>query len=604
MASSFYSNSQHVDFDSVLAMDDQGMVSMFQGLMASGLAGFLGCPAVIYETALIDFFENASVRDGILFSTFKKMVTPGSKQAKGFAVQISLLLENIPNLELGESSEFPASKILTEKTVHRFVSLNDKAGAEEANGAPKPKAASKTRPVVDDGAAVAKKKRTIKKKSVTSHSTLEMVAVAQEIVPLQMVEPCPDVPAVEEHVEQPAAEEGISTDQPVEVGVGEVAAEIDASAVRDKPADTNKESQWFDLTHEELIAKWAAERIITSPVDTDEEIEAEKPVFKSVEAVKSVIEVEEAAADKDFLVVDDPDTVINQVLQQLDSISADRDDKSGTGAETWFYRALGDMLRKYEGAETMGVDTAGGDQQVQCSEEELVVQKTTDELLDDDEQKLLEDILLTIPVDIPLPSASMEITKIVMGKEIKIPEVTERTWFLNSLPKIPADHKGKAILEARQEGLTTDDVQTLRFNEFRKNILAQNASIFTGLEDVRKELLEFQSKAQENQNILHAQLSELVNYINRGSADKKGESSSRGPQQPPNVQIRDSGTGGDSAVRTPTFAQRVEMTQRRIVERVLDADRNSESLERQAAAERDRERRRREAIMLKRRRKF
>ncbi|KZV31801.1 dystroglycan-like [Dorcoceras hygrometricum] len=243
MASLFYSNSQHVDFDSVLAMDDQGMVSMCQGLMASGLAGFLGCPAVIYEAALVDFFENDSVREGviistvagqlveipeewfaesfelpvdglgdlsvipkdaifdarsivslsgepvslsgrknqmkiefrllcdimtkaisvkagsfnaitvekfslvtaivcgirmncarILFSTFKKMVTPGSNKSKGFAVQISLLLENIPNLELGESSEFPASKILTDKTVHRFVSLNDKAGAEEATG--------------------------------------------------------------------------------------------------------------------------------------------------------------------------------------------------------------------------------------------------------------------------------------------------------------------------------------------------------------------------------------------------------------------------------------------------------------------------------------
>ncbi|KZT76393.1 dystroglycan-like [Dorcoceras hygrometricum] len=194
---------------------------MFQALMASGLAGFLGCPVVIYEAALVDFFENASVREGviistvagklveiseewfaesfdlpvdglgdlseilkdvifyarsivslsgepvslsgkknqmkieffllcdimaksisvkagsfnaitvekfsmvtavfcgvrknwasILFSILKKMVTPGSKQAKGFAVQISLLLENIPNLELGESSEFPASKIL------------------------------------------------------------------------------------------------------------------------------------------------------------------------------------------------------------------------------------------------------------------------------------------------------------------------------------------------------------------------------------------------------------------------------------------------------------------------------------------------------------
>ncbi|KZT76539.1 DNA polymerase delta catalytic subunit-like [Dorcoceras hygrometricum] len=90
-------------------------------------------------------------------------------------------------------------------------------------------------------------------------------------------------------------------------------------------------------------------------------------------------------------------------------------------------------------------------------------------------------------------------------------------------------------------------------------------------------------QAQENHNILHAQLSELVNYINRGGADKKGKSSSRGPQQPSDVQIRDSAVSG-SAGRTPKFAQRVEIAQRRSVETVLDADRNAESLGRQAAA--------------------
>ncbi|KZV24495.1 hypothetical protein F511_44249 [Dorcoceras hygrometricum] len=49
----------------------------------------------------------------VLFNIFKKMVNPGTKQAKGFSIQISLLLENILNLELDESSEFPSSKILT-----------------------------------------------------------------------------------------------------------------------------------------------------------------------------------------------------------------------------------------------------------------------------------------------------------------------------------------------------------------------------------------------------------------------------------------------------------------------------------------------------------
>ncbi|KZV37695.1 hypothetical protein F511_22081 [Dorcoceras hygrometricum] len=506
MASSFYSNSQHIDFDSVLAMDDQCMVSMFN---LSGLAGFLRCPAVIYEAALVEFFENASVREGVIISTMagqlveiseewfaesfdllvdglgdlseipkdvifdarsivslsgepvslsgkknqmkieflllcdimaksisvkagsfnaitvekfsmvttvfcgvrmnwasilfnilKKMVSPGSKQAKGFAVQISLLLENIPNLELGESSEFPASKILTEKTVHRFVSLNDKVGAEEAAGAPKPKAASKKRQVVAAvGAPVIKKKRTVRKKSSSSKDNLEIVVVVQEAVPIQMVEPITVAPAAEELSDQPA---GKTDDEEA------VAAEVDASADRDQTA----------------------------------------------------VEVGGAAADKDFSLVDDPDTVINQVLNKLDSISDDKDDEQSDRAETWFDRAFDEMLRNDspvvtpsdtdEEEETVDVVTAGRDQQVQFSEEQPVVMEMNDELLDADEQMSLENILITIPVDVSLPSAGMEITKIKMGKEIKIPEVNERTWFLNSLPKIPADNKGKAILVEKE----------------------------------------------------------------------------------------------------------------------------------------------------------
>ncbi|KZV24072.1 hypothetical protein F511_26938 [Dorcoceras hygrometricum] len=177
---------------------------------------------------------------------------------------------------------------------------------------------------------------------------------------------------------------------------------------------------------------------------------------------------------------------------------------------------------------------------------------------------------------------------------------------------------------ARQEVCTLDDVHTIRFNEFRKNVLTQNATIFQGLADVRQvvdavnskadimakhlndiqkdteatkealshQLLEFQSSAQENHNVIHAQLSELVDYIHRGSADKKGESGSRGLQKPANTQKE------GSAV-TLSFEQRVQMAQRRIVQTVLDADANRES---QAAAERDRERRRKEAKSLKRRR--
>ncbi|KZV57151.1 MATE efflux family protein 6-like [Dorcoceras hygrometricum] len=359
MASSFYSNSVHVDFESVLAMGEPGMVSMFQALVASGLQGFLGCLVVVYEYAPVEFFTNGTVRDGlvvssvngvvveiseelfaetfdlpvvgladvsempkdkifdarsivslsgepvilsgsknqmkmhyrllcdimaksisvkagsfnaitvekfslmtavvcdvrmnwgsVLFGIFKKMVTPGSKQAKGFAIQISLLLDSVPNLELGEPSEFPSSKILADKTIQRYIAIIKK---------------------------VVNRNLLLHPKTSKRKSTLEMVAVAQEAVPIHMIETSTVAPAVE------------------------------------VPSEETRCSS-----------------------------------------------------------ADDVDVII--------------------------------------------------------------------------QQKSLDDILLSIPVDVPLPSAGMEITKIVMGQEIKIPGVTEKTWFLSSLPQIPVDHKGKAIL--------------------------------------------------------------------------------------------------------------------------------------------------------------
>ncbi|KZV26378.1 phosphoinositide phospholipase C 4-like [Dorcoceras hygrometricum] len=382
MPSSYYTNTLHVIFESILAMDDPGMVSMFQALMASGLEGFLSCPAVIYEAALVDFFENASVRDGlselseipkdllfdtrsivslsgepvkagsfdaltmekfmmltaiicevkikwnrVLFNILKDMATAGSRQAKGYAIQISLMLENVPNLELGESSEFPSSKILTDKTVHRYIVLNEKAGAEGAADAPQIKkapnkqAASKKRPAAAAvGEPVLKKKRTMKKKSGSSQEKLEIVAVAQEAVPIQIIEPIsactspvevaaatgeqePAVDHMDEQMAQPTADvetifeefdepavEGTaeeirlpSTDDDVDDIIEKVLAEtahieadekdhgVGTSDVGDQPAGTADDSvPWFDLPYEVLIAH-DSERLFETASDTEDE---------------------------------------------------------------------------------------------------------------------------------------------------------------------------------------------------------------------------------------------------------------------------------------------------------------------------------------------
>ncbi|KZV47913.1 hypothetical protein F511_37445 [Dorcoceras hygrometricum] len=52
----------------------------------------------------------------LLFGVLREMVTPDSRQAKGYAIQICDVLKNIPGLELSESKAFPAPRILNEKT--------------------------------------------------------------------------------------------------------------------------------------------------------------------------------------------------------------------------------------------------------------------------------------------------------------------------------------------------------------------------------------------------------------------------------------------------------------------------------------------------------
>ncbi|KZV21958.1 disease resistance protein [Dorcoceras hygrometricum] len=379
MASSFYSNSLHVDFESILAIDNPGMVSVFNVLMASGLEGFLGCPAVLYEAALVDFFNNGSVRDGLV-------------------------------------------------TVHRYVSLNDKVGAEEAAGAPKPKAASKKRPAAVLGdEPVVKKKRTMKKKSSSSKVNLEIVAVEQEAVPIQMVESSTADPPADEvagetideeaadeggyeeaavgdaaRVNEPASEPAVadivneepSTADDVDVIIEQVLADTDqirvdevdqvvrTSGEGNQPAVTADEKQWFDLPYDDLISRWDAERIVTTPGETDEEIETERGV---------------GTADG-----------VQPESSQSEYIAEEPDD-------------------------------------LEMSDDE----RSVDELIDADEKMSLDEIILTIPAELPLPSAEREVTKITIGKEIKIPGVDEKTWYLAILPQIPVDDKGKEPLQLK-----------------------------------------------------------------------------------------------------------------------------------------------------------
>ncbi|KZV42976.1 dystroglycan-like [Dorcoceras hygrometricum] len=565
MASAFYSKTVHIEFASILAMEIPSIVSVLHALTTSGLEGFLGCPVVVYESQLVEFFKNGLVRDdlvvstvngvsieiskqllaetfelpvdglsellempkdkiydarsivslsgepvnlsgrkgqmkieyrllcdimaksisvkvgsfnaltvekfalltavvcgvkmnwaNVLFNIFKKMVTLEAKQAKGFAVQISLLLENIPNLNLGESSEFPVSKILMMKTVHHYNSVTDKESTQEVSDAspvkqePKKPRASKKRPAaVPVEAPVVKKTRSLKKKSSSSQSALEMVVVAQEAIPIQII---PATPAVEPMVE----------DQQEKIVEKHPADKVVVTAGEQEPVDEQVEEQ---PAVESSLEKPAAEGAAEETTD-DISDKADEPVFEPVMA---------NVVNNEVFNADDVDHIILQVLSEtaqsvstaevpwfvLPFIRADRDtervietasDSANAMAievESQDLPAVRDSVVSTVGEQEIpafGEQLMGSNDELSADTEAETVEKSVDEFFDDDETRSLEDIMLSIPLDISLPSASMEITKIQMGKEIKIPEINERTWFLNSLPKISADNKGKAIL--------------------------------------------------------------------------------------------------------------------------------------------------------------
>ncbi|KZV18340.1 hypothetical protein F511_10709 [Dorcoceras hygrometricum] len=110
MESSLFTNTIHVDFDSVLAMDNPGMVAMFQSLVASGLTGFLGCPVVLYEDSVTQFFQNGSVRDGLVVSTVNGVKVEISETM--FAETFELPIEGLTEL-----SEIPKDVVFDAKSI-------------------------------------------------------------------------------------------------------------------------------------------------------------------------------------------------------------------------------------------------------------------------------------------------------------------------------------------------------------------------------------------------------------------------------------------------------------------------------------------------------
>ncbi|KZT76278.1 hypothetical protein F511_46697 [Dorcoceras hygrometricum] len=111
MASSYISNALQINFDFVLGIqDNDGMMNMFRALEATGLRGFLGCPSVLYERELEQFFDTALIQDGnVTCAVSGKYVEISVSRFAG--------VFNLPTDGLIDLSEVPNDLVLQARTL-------------------------------------------------------------------------------------------------------------------------------------------------------------------------------------------------------------------------------------------------------------------------------------------------------------------------------------------------------------------------------------------------------------------------------------------------------------------------------------------------------
>ncbi|KZV16177.1 hypothetical protein F511_36235 [Dorcoceras hygrometricum] len=256
--------------------------------------------------------RGVSVNCGILlFKIFKDMVTPETRQARGYAVLICILLNNIPDLELGDSEEFPPLKILTAKTVGRYISINEKIAVDSVEGlAGKSRvkktlvkrAISKKRSAADIDEQIVKKKRTLMGKAAPSKAKLELVSIALDAEPIQIVDPtsADDVDSIieqvvtettrmdtDEELETSAFETNVETQRLKTFLEPEAAKGTEMGTVLKDPVVTQSDNILVEVT--ESPAATTAKEIVLAPVTDVEQLSSDEEKMSIDDLLKRIL---------------------------------------------------------------------------------------------------------------------------------------------------------------------------------------------------------------------------------------------------------------------------------------------------------------------------
>ncbi|KZV26641.1 splicing factor 3B subunit 1-like [Dorcoceras hygrometricum] len=327
----------------------------------------------------------------LLFNIFKDMVTPNSKQARGYAVQICILLKNSPDLELGESKEFPPLKILTANGTYIAKNKNIFVDVDE--------------PTEEDN----------NERAAPEAKSLALVTVAQEAVPIQMVSavtpPAPKRKAPKRNFKLPVGS--------------------DDEIVEKEPDVENVVEQQRDKTYSDDVDK-IIDQVITETAQMQTDME-EPSLTRYDDIVVEDTERSIAVSDED----DNIDGAENEIARKMVSftapkqfikeplISGEDDDMSGLKKPS----KIIEMEKENESEKDKEIELV-----------DLSLAKSVATMTDSEDT---EPLSKQIPVDMMLPSAiAAEITRIKFGRGIEIPGVSEGDWYKVNLPQIAISDKG------------------------------------------------------------------------------------------------------------------------------------------------------------------
>ncbi|KZV52508.1 dystroglycan-like [Dorcoceras hygrometricum] len=322
----------------------------------------------------------------VLFNVLKDMVDKSQRKAKDFAVQIV-------NTYIATNTTIDAREeqgMVSEATVKRTPKSKKKSSSADDTPVKiiSEIAGSKKRVAIDDNApTIPKNRRTVKTKPSFSQASLDIVNVAQDVVPIQVIDPTPAVATITSPAPKRKSRKRrlvLSTGSDDEtVGTQEIVKDADAVVV----TSTDEE----DI----IIAKVLEETLELGVSETERGGQG----------------VDEAVFEEDFARWLDDFVARNSEPEFVDTMI-------DTRAESSISPVVDKEMNKFVDRE-------------QVTEETMSI----------------DDLLLQISVDLMLPSiTAVELTKIRLGESLNFGDVQERDLYSASLPRISSHDNGKGIL--------------------------------------------------------------------------------------------------------------------------------------------------------------